>query len=285
MGPITWTMKKFTGQENFYCPVAWGYRQLKIPDDFTDFLALCIEKNDKKLFIFRALLEKGVVAWRLHEVDRDLVVMSDVDVKSGRLLINSFVHITRKSGPQYQCECDMYRILGNINEEPTCMHIKFFMDYIEPCYSDIFLPQNDSDSFLLRTLKSSWEYQGQNVIRLDHDTQYHRFSVLTSDAPRSYSIVYMEKNRLSCKGGLCSSRKGHKRKEQRLGSPDDCPHLQMIAQHREVWRHLLPGQSGESLEQVIYIVGIQTKKDSCLYLWNLTALHPGVFLLDVLQIT
>lgn len=210
-------------------------------------LVVSIAINKLLSFCFRAMLEKGRISWRLHDQIKDVFIMNDVNVKTGNLLSNSFVEIQRNRNT-YTCQCQMYTMLTNAGEDDIqCMHIKFVKSVIETNVNVLFSPASHlQDSHTIQVLKKALGDLNYHVVRLDNNKRFHRFSVLTEENPQSCAIVTLERNRFHCRNGLCGSKRGHVRKHQRLGSPDDCPHLKLLAQHREVWQFLIPGSQDNS---------------------------------------
>jgi hypothetical protein len=198
---------------------------------------------------FQQLLvgKDGIFKWRIHNVNTDVFAMNNIDINSGNLQKNQFVHVWRWSAsegrnePNYFCQCSMYaaasRMSGFENTASRCCHVRFLHQCVEPIYASLFSPTSVTKTPMMSKIENSLESLNVPVVRLDNDKQFHRYSVLSSNM-LSCSIVNLQGNRLSCKDGKCRSMKGHTRKISSLGDQTNCEHLVYMSANKEQWQQL-----------------------------------------------
>ena len=55
----------------------------------------CASENRNLFTKFKEqLLSEGVIKWRYHSTDKDIVCMNDIDSETGVLILNGFVYVT-----------------------------------------------------------------------------------------------------------------------------------------------------------------------------------------------
>ena len=205
-------------------------------------------------FQFQMVGTAGVLKWRIHGSDVDVISMNNINLDSGTFEKNKFVHVSRHTStlaPEvtYFCSCRMYVAMQHMmheseyDEGKSCCHVRFLVEQVEPLYSLMFRPSPGSAGSLLPCtpiglkLRQAMDEMHVPVVRLDSDSRYHRFSVLSTDV-RSCSVVRLQAGRFSCKDGKCRSSMGHTREAPKLNDPNNCEHLQAIAKNTEEWEGL-----------------------------------------------
>ena len=187
--------------------------------------------------------EKGLLKWRIHSPDLDVVVMNDVGLESGIFQTNNFVHVSFISSSKYSCTCRVFstsmRMSSTSTHTTNCIHVRFFHEVIVPKYKELFsdrispVPHSTLDSKLISALDSI----NIPVLKIDSNLAHHRFSVL-SRSLKSSCFVNLNGSRFSCMDGKCRAGCGHKRKVQSLAE-SPCQHLRTIDDHRELWLPLV----------------------------------------------
>ena len=191
------------------------------------------------------MVENGTLLWRIHRPQLDVIAMNDISLEGeGRFLSNKFVHVWRRSSDQgisYFCKCNMHDILmrsqHQSNADHACVHVRFFQENIEPRYSSLFTEDFMGDTPIDRKLQHALQYLNVAVVRLDSDSLYHRFSVMSEE---SVAVVRLQHNRVSCLNGECRSHIGHTRKLRYIDDPCSCPHITALCANKEVWASLVP---------------------------------------------
>ena len=186
--------------------------------------------------------EKGVASWRIYAIDLDIIAMNDICLDGGgRYLENAFVHVSLYvSGGSvlYHCQCHMYNVKLRRGEPGLCVHIRFFKEYMEPHYHQLFSSTCDfdqsNDSSLKRKIMASLLSLNVGVAQLGNHPRYRRFSILSPDM-RSAAIAKMQNGRIVCHFGECRARRGHSRKLTRINEPVFFPHPRLLCAHEQLW--------------------------------------------------
>lgn len=204
----------------------------------------------------------GVLKWRIHGSEVDVLSLNDIDLDSGKFLKNQFIHMWRwrsaiNSEVTYFCTCRMYITVLRMedhersNHGNNCCHVRFFTERIEPVYSSLFSPDGAATILpqtpLGQKIQKSLDGINVPVVRLDSDTLYHRYSVLSNDL-KSCSVVTLQGKRFCCKDGKCRASKGHTRKAPQLDDPSNCEHIKALNANPEQWRGLCQMDSQSSDE-------------------------------------
>ena len=200
-------------------------------------------------FMKRLVGSNGVIEWRIHGNEVDVIVMNDIDLESFQK--NKFSNIWRWKGsgpdPLYFCDCRMYSAMCRMKNQaaPTdqntnCCHVRFCMEQVEPLYASLFAGNsfNPQTNIALK-ISSSLKNINVPVVRLGNDCHHHRFSVLSLDM-LSCATVILNGNRFSCKDGKCRASKGHTRKVRHISDESQsCEHLLLLNNNTEQWIGLL----------------------------------------------
>ncbi|XP_072030816.1 uncharacterized protein [Amphiura filiformis] len=207
-------------------------------DDF------CTFKQTLFIKFVHHLLSEGCLQWRIHSEDIDVIAMNDVNLDSASFKKNQFVHVYRSKCSQqnqvsYFCNCQMQSLVTAINQDNTCFHIRFLNKYVDPLYDMLFdSPSRIHQTHLNVKIQGSLQSLNIPVFRLDRDSAFHKFSVLSHDL-KSCSVVNFNRNIFSCLSGKCkTSPSGHSRKIKDIDSDAVCEHLKNIHQNREQWQCL-----------------------------------------------
>lgn len=195
----------------------------------------------------------GVLKWRVHSADLDIVAMNDIDLDSGTFMRNKFIHVVRSrllpdNDIMYICTCSMYNTISRISDDDeiphssmrTCCHVRFCMEQVEPLYPKIFEQTASPELAGTRVamkIHESLVACNKSVARLDSDNNFHRFSVASRDM-RSCALVTLQSNRFSCLNGKCRASKGHTRKVLHLSDAKNCEHLQALHANQNEWDKL-----------------------------------------------
>ena len=189
-----------------------------------------------------------------------MFVMNDYSYDSDTFKFhsNSFVHVTRVNPSHsacpastcvcenelclYTCECRGYRLLCSSGYPAVCLHTKFLMEHVFSSQSQMEIIRgaecNPSDPALLAMLKRSVSTcSGRSVVRIDEDSRYHRFSVLSDASP---SLVNLDLNSFKCMRSVCQAKKGSKRKVKYISDQDVCEHLRLMNNNKDMWENLMP---------------------------------------------
>jgi hypothetical protein len=206
------------------------------------------------------LITDGVIQWRHHDEDHDIVVLSDYDSSTGLLLPNSFVHVQRlpsETGElMMKCSCKSYEVVEKavlhqesllpgeeavLAENLTCMHCRFFKDKLVGSFE--IIASGGNMPFLHQKIMDS---QGdvEEPVYLLGNVVWHgatKFSVRGSDRDAlSFAIVHIsfrqQKCCIRCLDGWCSAKASNKSKVPRCMQLDEssdkqCCHLKTMAQH------------------------------------------------------
>ena len=209
---------------------------------------LPVEKTPYRTFLENLAGDFGVIEWRVHQTDVDVIALNDINLKSAAFLKNNFIHVSRwKSSDEteavYFCTCKMYSTVVRMEQENAankCCHARFFAEVIEPLHCRLFAEGGlVSGKHLELKIKKSLESLNTPVVRLGSDKDYHRFSVLSEDV-KSASLVTLQGQRISCKNGQCRALKGNTRKIISVGDPTNCQHIKAMDANRESWSGLCP---------------------------------------------
>ena len=253
-----------------------GARILKIPrpafsqsHDVDLNSLLNVSSGKRKLFacFSEELVTGGVIQWRLHYEERDIVVLSDYDPTTGTMIPGSFVHVL--STKEYsgdgssliKCNCASYNLIQKaalyhcnlqtgerdfLEEDMTCMHCRFFKENLSDLWASLG-QQGKGHSLLSEKATSSFAVMDKEVLVvgdvLPHGTT--KFSVKGGD---SFGFVHLTLRGTSfwakCMEGICSAQAQNKSKHARVfslrGGGKVCDHLTVISQNWEVLQQEVP---------------------------------------------
>ena len=76
----------------------------------------CSSENRNVFTKFKEqLLSEGVIKWRYHSTDKDIVCMNDIDSETGVLIPNGFVHVTCIKNFSEEnvlsCTCEIFNMI------------------------------------------------------------------------------------------------------------------------------------------------------------------------------
>lgn len=202
--------------------------------------------------------ENSVLSWRIHGTDLDVIAMNDISLDGGgRFLGNSFTHMSRYVCGEtvlYSCLCHMYNVQLRCGETGMCVHVRFFKQYVEPVYNQLFSSHGGSiesnESVIKKRILESLQSVNVDVVRLGDHPRYCRFSILSPDM-KTAAISKMQNGRVSCQYGECRARKGHSRKVVRINEPGACPHLQRLSAHQQLWDKSAGPESDNTDDEMI----------------------------------
>jgi hypothetical protein len=222
----------------------------------------------------RKLVLDGIVSWRVHSADEDVLAMNDYDVETGEFMPSSFVHVCRKivSGDiMYECSCSMFRWIhatvtsakADIHsvwvgiEGNSCMHCRFIAEELEPRLTDLLQIQADTgmhgcevDKIHHKLLTAKQWFNVGVVLMSSPSAATLKFSVCSSSCTNvNASFVHLSKDGLfiRCQSGECQASQGAKKKPQFLLSSSTCGllccHLEVMRANQEQWQHLFVQQT------------------------------------------
>lgn len=213
------------------------------------------------------LITQGVIRWRLHESETDVCVMSDINSTTGCLMPNSFVHVTcrtRSNGEVLlKCSCSIYNLIqraahqdiellpgeeGILDDELTCMHCRFFRDYLLHCYQRL-IGQNTALTQGLAKVQESLQHMNDPIQLLGSVLPQGttKFSV-KGDEHGSYATVHFNfvqrKCYAKCTEGMCAAKLQNKKNLAKSISLKEkrnlCTHLQTIYSHIDHVKSFFP---------------------------------------------
>jgi hypothetical protein len=198
-----------------------------------------------QIFCENIVGKNGLLKWRIHSPDLDVIAMNDVSVDSGIFKTNHFVHVSLVGKSNFVCSCQIFTLSLQMPNYPStnainCTHVRFFSEIIMPKYlylfsgSSIPTPHSTLDSKLIAAIYSL----NIPVLKIDNDVSHHRFSVLSNDL-NSASFVTLSGKRAACMDGKCRATCGKSRKVSGLGDDSSCQHLRAMNNHQELWMPLI----------------------------------------------
>ena len=235
--------------------------------DFNSILSYT-NPNRRLYSIFREqLITEGVIQWRLHGDDMDIVVMSDYDSSKGDMLPSSYVHVTstqsEETDDEYlmKCTCMSYDLLqkaalnqislppgqeGFLEQNITCMHCRFFRENLLDCF-DVLGERDACLSLIDKKIEDSLQSMDEPVVLLG-DVLPHlttKFSVKGED---QYSVVTISFSQglcfAKCLQSSCAAHFRNKKKFPKTVSLEKqdqmCPHLKTLFEGIDLVRDLFP---------------------------------------------
>ena len=214
--------------------------------------------------VFRAGLaeSRNAIKWRYHSEDRDILTMHEYDIKSGRILLNTWCHIhCQRLTDRIVCQCTCKAYCTNFTTDTNsdmytnpCLHVRYYKEHIKEHVLDLFQNvSNTNESFLFQKLKLASQYVGCAVTALSPEAStVKKFSVLCIDN-HDHSIVELNsENFLVCQAAVCQIGKCHKRKVSSLDHGKICPHLELMRTNVELWEQFVfpPDMKSSSVEKV-----------------------------------
>lgn len=115
--------------------------------------------------------DQGVLAWRYHTPELDILIMNDYSSKDGIFIPASYVHLNVHHYGEDQedimvCSCDVYKLLQSSDlycdavdsHGVTCMHVRLYRDRIKPVCSQLFAVSPHSFVSVPRKLQESLQF-------------------------------------------------------------------------------------------------------------------------------
>ncbi len=164
----------------------------------------CAVKNSTifKKFQFN-IISVGLVQWRKHSTDQDVVVLNDYCQTSAVLLPLDYVHVYASMADEellIKCTCKIYRRIhclalvgcdleageeAVLSNSSTCMHCRFFRTHLHGCMER--LEEQETSTPLLSKVREGLENVNNPVVVLGSPNQVTtKFSVFGGD---NYSMI------------------------------------------------------------------------------------------------
>jgi len=230
-------------QDDHHIPDVSQSHNVDVPST-SDVIPTAATDNTPYVQFKHALVEShGVLQWRVHTNNMDIIAMNDINMLTGKFHNNSFVHLTREVTADgnviFECTCSMSPIIHQIEQIPRCCHARFFVDHMEEHINTIFTLNKPLEATTPTTMKiaQSLAKKQDAVVKLGTHKTYHRFSVRDS---KSCAIVHLQGKRFTCQSGECSARKTNIRKVIHIGDAASCPHMKVLNANEEAWNKI-PG--------------------------------------------
>lgn len=180
------------------------------------------------------MISDGVIQWRKHSDEEDVVVMSDYSPTTGRLLPLGFVTVQAVQGMGgglfVKCSCPIYKQLQiaglesvDLGEDDvpfldfhtiTCMHCRFFSEHLEGCFEK--LQQGTDRTRLLSMIEEGLPKMDEKIVLLGTPsyTTTTKFSVAGDE---DFSLVHVSFVRMTgcyvqCQNGLCRAQLKNRKK-------------------------------------------------------------------------
>ena len=223
------------------------------------------------------LITDGLIQWREHDGDQDVVVMSNYDSSNGRLLPSSYVHVTCMYGEReayIKCTCSCYSMLQSTaltkvslipGEEPclhdslTCMHSRFFKECLIDSWTSIpEAAQGGKCTLIQQKILDSWEnmYEDVNLLGNVVLNGATKFSVKGED---SFAIVNLTFRQgmcwARCTEGLCNAELEANKKiprylrEEEKSKKKGCSHIKTLLANFDKLKTVFPEYFQELGEQ------------------------------------
>jgi hypothetical protein len=223
------------------------------------------------------LATDGVIHWRQHSGDTDVVALNDYCMSSGDFLPSSFVHVTSHTNdidpekPLLKCSCQIYNeiqnaTVSNIQLDPdeevyldpaklTCMHCRFYQDQLKDIPNQQ-LEGGDLSSNLLSKVKETWSNLGEPVIVIGSVLPHTctKLSVVGEDGG-NYAFIHITFEKgicyAKCQNGKCQAQLRNKKKipkslDIRSVPRSSCQHLHNLMLNIEYTRSLFPDHFNNS---------------------------------------
>ena len=213
-----------------------------------------VESDMFTTYVQHMTSDEAVLLWRVHNQDKDVFVMNDIDSQTGAIKPSSVVHVCRQqmgASVQYTCTCQLFRhvqctsfnkkdTLCNDSKgiffQATCAHCRFLREYVEEHINHVTAKQecqNKMQTILQASFKS---VNAPIVLACSYSSQtIAKFSVVPS-ATQSESFIHISRHGyISCQSGECRARIGITRGIRTLSALYKakalCPHLTCVAEH------------------------------------------------------
>lgn len=266
--------KKATGQRNYATRVVKGNRQDLLDDmnlasggggQCNTFSSDVSERTSFTLFS-EELITSGLIQWRRHANEEDIVVMSDYSPSSGRLKPLEYVHLTALStapdNVQIKCTCRIYQYMQGtalrsfhldgeenvvLHSSFTCMHCRFYRQFLHCIGNSLFSanPQSELHEKIQLTLDSY--HSPLAVLGEVFTTSTTKLSVLGEDSTFSIVNVHFSYQGcfVKCQDETCQILHHIRRNVPKGFSLDNlqsrgklCPHLKSVFLNIDVFKEI-----------------------------------------------
>ena len=214
------------------------------------------------------LTTSGLIQWRKHSSEEDVIVMSDYSSTSGKLQPLDFVHVTVTfGGPDtvyVKCTCRIYqymqgaalkriRLLANehaiLDEKFTCMHCRFYREFLLPIQDKIHSQDSTVHGLALK-VKQSLGISNPPVVLLGDSFPNSTTKLSVSGVP-DFSLVHIHFTPngcfAKCQSGLCQTLHHSRKKVPKGISFEDlnsqgglCSHLKTLFENIDVLHQIFP---------------------------------------------
>ena len=230
---------------------------------------ISLSKTDRTVYstFKNELMNSGTIKWRYSEEGRNVCVMNDINVMTGHMIPNSFVHVScedYENGPIIKCTCHIYKFLQHadhqqeiryeLDPETSCMHCRFFFDHLLNAYEEVCTGRQLTRP--LEMVKVFIDKMNDPILLLGEAIKSGttKFSVQGNDY---FSLVTLNftggKCYMKCHGGVCAASNVNKKRMPRVFSLANkekmCSHLQTCHEHSTTITQLFPDYFKEGIEE------------------------------------
>ena len=211
------------------------------------------------------LIGDGLLQWRTHKDEKDVVLMSDYDPCTGEMMPCCYVHVSVTSAEHgdllLSCTCSTYNLIqkaaaqhyhlvpgeeGVMDPGTTCMHCRFYSDLLLDFWEKINSPEPLPNLHL--KIMETMDHMEEEVILLGNALPQTTSKFSIKGEEDHYSIVTISFRQgqcwARCTEGVCSAKTRNKKKIPKLDSLQNpgelCTHLQVLGQHLPLLRGYFP---------------------------------------------
>ena len=210
------------------------------------------------------LVTDGVIQWRQHDDQEEVVCLSDYDNCTGHMIPSSYVHVVvtqSEEGKQLvTCNCKTYNLLQKaalhhftlrpgevavMDDKSTCMHCRFFKEHLAEIHQKI--GDRADLSILEEKVLESLDALNDEVVLLGNIVLQGatKFSIRGEDDFSVVSITFRQNICFArCLNGICSAQLGNKKKIPKVTSllqhSSVCPHMTTLFKNLEQVKSLFP---------------------------------------------
>ena len=221
----------------------------------------------------------GLIQWRKHSPEEDVVVMSDYSPTLGKLIPLDFVHVTATLGAPgtvfVKCTCRIYQYMQGaalkkirlqahehavLDEKFTCMHCRFYREILLPLQDKIHSPDSTVHGLADR-VKQSLDVSNSPVVLLGDAVTVGSTKLSVLGIP-DFSLVHIHFTPsgcfAKCQSGLCQTMHHCRKKVPKGISFEDlrakdslCSHLNTLFQNKEFLFELFPSYFHQDDEEAM----------------------------------
>jgi hypothetical protein len=225
-----------------------------------------------------SLVTAGTILWRKHDEEGDTVVLSDYCPTSGKLKPLDYVHVEASyadpDNMMLTCTCKIYKYMQGralrkmhlessedavLDSNFTCMHCRFFKEYLYPLRNDFGDP--DRSSAIFQKIQSNLE-DLNNPVALLGDASTNNTTKFSVVGQEKLSLVHLHFGPqgcfVRCMSGMCQVLFHSRHKlpkgialdvlHKKSKSKGLCDHLHTLYSNSEILGSIFPGYFG-SLEE------------------------------------